>query len=170
MVINHSPEHIRRQQVRRKLNPLELQLHAPGDGVDRERFGQAGRPLQEDVASAEHGDQNPLDHLVLPNDDLVDLGGQIGNERALFFDELVDDSNVVATHWVSAFVTTVVWGWWEGCAPRLAHHPRTSRGREASSASRFGVGRSERFEPRRREYRLRDQREPTLSTRYSPAL
>ena len=51
-------------QVRRALQPLEVEAHAVGEGVD-ERSSEAGGALEQDVSAGEHGEDQALDRLVL---------------------------------------------------------------------------------------------------------
>ena len=46
---------------------------AAGQGLDRHRLGQAGDALDEEVAAREQGDDQPLEQVVLADDDLLDL-------------------------------------------------------------------------------------------------
>ncbi len=60
-------------QVGRELDAAELQVQGPGQGGDGERLGQAGHADRQAVAAGEQADHHFLDHLVLPDDDLVNL-------------------------------------------------------------------------------------------------
>ena len=44
-----------------------------GEGLDRERLGEAGDALEEQVAAGEEGDEHALEHRVLADDDAPDL-------------------------------------------------------------------------------------------------
>ena len=44
-----------------------------GEGPDRQRLGEAGHALQEEVAAGQQGDEHALQHLVLADDDTPDL-------------------------------------------------------------------------------------------------
>ena len=46
------------------------------------------------MAAGEQADQDALDHRLLADDDLADLGGQLLDEGGLFVYQLVDDPDV----------------------------------------------------------------------------
>ena len=64
---------VRRHQVGRELNAAKRQLQDPGDRADQQRLRQPRHADQQAVPAAEQGDQQLLDDIVLPDDDLADL-------------------------------------------------------------------------------------------------
>ena len=46
---------------------------ALGEGLDRQRLGQAGHALDQEVAAGQEGDDHPLEQAVLADDDPLDL-------------------------------------------------------------------------------------------------
>ena len=55
-----------------------------GDGVDEERFGQAGNAHKQNVPACKNRSGDLADHLILAHDDLADFGEQgfvLGTER-----------------------------------------------------------------------------------------
>ena len=63
-----------RGRVGRELDALELRPEHMRDGAADQRLRAARRPLEEDVAVRECGDEQELDGTVLADDDLRDLG------------------------------------------------------------------------------------------------
>ena len=62
--------------------------------ADGEGLREAGDALDEDVAPAEHGDQQPLDENVLTDDDFRDLALDGIDEAALFADAFGNSGEV----------------------------------------------------------------------------
>ncbi len=60
-----------------------------------ERLGQTGHALEEHVAAGEQADEDALEHVGLPDDDLAHLVDEGVDEGALFGDELVQRADVV---------------------------------------------------------------------------
>ena len=77
---------VRRHEVGRELDASELEVQDAGDRADEERLGEAGHADQQAVAAGEHRDQHLLDHVVLPDDDLVDLADEHVAGAAQLFD------------------------------------------------------------------------------------
>ena len=67
------PDDVARQQVRRELDPLELDAESRRQGLDQQGLGQAGHPLEEHVAAGEQGDEKPFDDGLLADDGLADF-------------------------------------------------------------------------------------------------
>ena len=65
---------VRRHQVRGELYAAELEVENARDGADEQGFGQARSAGDEAVAPGEQRDHQRLDHFLLADDDLVDLG------------------------------------------------------------------------------------------------
>ena len=65
---------VRRHQVGRELDPLEIEIEDVGERLDQQRLGQARHAGDQAVAAGEQRDQDLLDDLVLPDDDLAQLG------------------------------------------------------------------------------------------------
>ena len=59
---------VRRKQIRRKLNSMELGMNAVGQGFDGFGFGQAGGTLNQKVSVTKQGNEQPVDKLLLAND------------------------------------------------------------------------------------------------------
>ncbi len=75
-------DEIGRHEVRRELESLEGPAEHVGDGLDRERLGQAGDAFEQHVAAGEQRDEQPLEHPLLPHDHALDLE-QRGLERGV---------------------------------------------------------------------------------------
>jgi hypothetical protein len=93
-VVDHRADEVGGQQIRRELDALEVGVDDRGHRVDRERLGEARHALEQHVAAGEQADEDALDHVVLADDDLADLGQHAVHEGALFADELVHDTDV----------------------------------------------------------------------------
>ena len=61
---------VRRHQVGRELDALEVEIEDLGERLDQERLGEAGDAGDEAVAAGEQGEQDLLDDLVLSDDHL----------------------------------------------------------------------------------------------------
>jgi hypothetical protein len=64
------------KHVRGELDPAKIGLHRPGDTFYRQGFGQAGQPLQEEMAAAEQTDQQTLNQMFLTDHRLAELVSQ----------------------------------------------------------------------------------------------
>ncbi len=71
-VVNLRADHVRRQQVRRELNAVKLQLQRPRDGADRERLRQPRHAFKQNVAVGEEADEQPVDEPTLADEDTFD--------------------------------------------------------------------------------------------------
>jgi hypothetical protein len=72
------PEHPRADEVDghevgRELDAVERAAEDVGDGLDRQRLGQAGDALEQHVAAGEQRDEHALEHRLLADDDALDL-------------------------------------------------------------------------------------------------
>jgi len=74
--VDHGPDQVGRQQVRRELNPLEPRRQGLRQGLDRRRFGQARHAFEQNVPVRQQAHQQPGDHLLLPDDGLAQLAVQ----------------------------------------------------------------------------------------------
>jgi hypothetical protein len=68
------PGDVRRHQVGRELNPLEIEIEDVGDRLDQQRLRQAGHAGDEAMAAREERNQHLLDDFVLADDDLAQFG------------------------------------------------------------------------------------------------
>ena len=82
---------VRRHQVRRELDAVELQRHRLGQRVDDGRFGQSRHPHQQPVPARQNADQQLLDDDVLPDDD----PGQFGAKLLVNGSQFVNCADVV---------------------------------------------------------------------------
>ncbi len=76
---------VRRHEVRGELDALEVQVQDVGERLDEERLRQPRHAGDQAVAAGEQRDEHLLDDLVLPDDDLAELGE---NARAAFGNSL----------------------------------------------------------------------------------
>ena len=68
---------VRRHQVGRELDALELEVEHLGQRGDEQRLGQAGHADDQAVAADEQRQQHLLDHVVLADDQLLQLGDDL---------------------------------------------------------------------------------------------
>jgi hypothetical protein len=94
-VVDERADEIRRQQVRRELDALEVRLQRGREGIDRQRLRESGHTLEQHVAAGQETEHHPLHHVALADDDLVHLRGDVVDERALLAHQVVDDRDVV---------------------------------------------------------------------------
>ena len=73
LVVDARADQVGGDEVGRELDPLELAADRLGQGLDGHRLGQARHALDEDVAARQQRDDQPLEQVVLPDDDLLDL-------------------------------------------------------------------------------------------------
>ena len=78
------PDDVGRDQVRRELDAIERATQGPRQGREQQRLAEAGRALEEDVPSCQHGHEEPIDDSILADDDpaqlVADLGEASGGE------------------------------------------------------------------------------------------
>ena len=65
-----------RHQVGRELNAIELQVDRPRDGLDHQRFGQAGDADHQAMAAGKDRREQIVQHFGLADDDAADLVAQ----------------------------------------------------------------------------------------------
>src|SRR4051794_36374979 len=75
-------------EVRGELDPAERGVEDVGQGLDRQGLGEARNALEEEMAARQQGDEDPLEHGVLADDDPADLvqdrlGGLPGVDEAV---------------------------------------------------------------------------------------
>ena len=73
LVVDARADEVGRDEVGRELDALELAADRVGDGLDRHRLGEARHALDEDVAADQQRDDEPLQEVVLADDDLLHL-------------------------------------------------------------------------------------------------
>ena len=94
LVVDDRAHDVGRQQIGRELDALKAHRQRVRQGLDGQGLGQAGHPLQQHVATGEQADQDAVDHRLLTDDDLADLGDKLVDEGGLLLDQVVDDANV----------------------------------------------------------------------------
>ena len=77
---------VRGHQVRRELNPTEIERQALRERADHQRFREAGDAFQDAVAPGEEGDEEFLDHRVLPDDHAIELALDVVERLLHVFD------------------------------------------------------------------------------------
>ena len=73
LVVDARADEVGRDEVRRELDPLELAADPVRERLDGHRLGQPGHALDEDVTARQQRDDQPLEQVVLTDDDLLDL-------------------------------------------------------------------------------------------------
>jgi hypothetical protein len=71
--VDAGSDEIRRHEVRGELQALERASEHVRDSLDGERLRQARDALEQHVAAGEQGDEQPLEHPLLPDDHALDL-------------------------------------------------------------------------------------------------
>ena len=66
-------DEVGRHEVGRELDALERAAEHARGGADRERLGQAGDALDQQVPAREQADEHALEHLILPGDHALHL-------------------------------------------------------------------------------------------------
>ena len=87
---------VRRHQIRRELDALEAKVENRRERLDQQRLRQPGHARDQAVASREQGDEHLVHHLVLPDDDLAELGEDLFASFLDAFGEVRDGG----TQWV----------------------------------------------------------------------
>ena len=72
---------VRRHEIGRELDAIEIQRQGIGQGANHQRLGQSGHSDQQGVSAREERDQQLLDHVVLSDDDLTQFGGNALRRR-----------------------------------------------------------------------------------------
>ncbi len=67
------PDDVGRHEVRRELDPLELDAERAGERLHRQGLGQPGHALDQQMAPGHEGDDHPLEQHVLADDDPLDV-------------------------------------------------------------------------------------------------
>ena len=68
LVVDPRADDVGRHQVGRELDALELDAQRVGERLHRQRLGQTGHALDEQVAAGQEGDDHPLEQHVLADD------------------------------------------------------------------------------------------------------
>src|SRR5206468_8710450 len=76
LVVDPRADEVGWHEVRRELDPLELATDRLGDRLHGERLRETGNALDEKMATREQSDDDALEQVVLPDDDLLDLEEQ----------------------------------------------------------------------------------------------
>ena len=66
-------DEVARHEIRRELHAPERAAEHRGGGLDRQRLGEAGDALDQEVASRDEAHEHALEHLVLARDHALDL-------------------------------------------------------------------------------------------------
>jgi len=97
-VEDHGPDQVGGEQVRRELDPLEVQVQHLGQRAHRHALGQAGHALDEDVAAGEQSDEEAVEQLLLPDDPLLQLAQDALNVKQLVLDIFPADGELGGGH------------------------------------------------------------------------
>jgi hypothetical protein len=73
LVVDARANEVGGHEVRGELDPLEVALDRARDRLDREGLGQPRNALDQKVAAREQPDEDPLEHVVLSDDDPLHL-------------------------------------------------------------------------------------------------
>ena len=84
LVVDAGADEVRGHEIGRELDPLEVAADRLREGLHAERLREPGNALDEQVAAREKRDEDPLEEMVLADDDLLDLEekpGHVAGER-----------------------------------------------------------------------------------------
>jgi hypothetical protein len=93
-VVDEGADQVGGQQVGGELQPVEAGVDGLRQGLHRQRLGQAGHALEQDVPVGEQADQHAVDDVALADDDLADLLAQPVDERRRVLDLLIDHCGI----------------------------------------------------------------------------
>ena len=77
LVVDGQARYVGREEVRRELDPAEGAAEAPGDRLGQDRLACSGNILDQHVAAAQQGDQGEANLVMLPDDDVLDVGDNL---------------------------------------------------------------------------------------------
>ncbi len=73
-------------------------MHRRGQRADRERLGQPGNALEQQMPVREHPDHHAVEQVILADDDLADLGEQRLDDRRLPLNPFLDFPYLTLVH------------------------------------------------------------------------
>jgi len=86
-------DHIGGEHVGSKLQALEFDVDARGEGLNRKGLGQTRHAFQKHVTIGEQANDQPLHKISLADDDLADFIQQGAHKRARLLHFLIDRAN-----------------------------------------------------------------------------
>jgi thioredoxin reductase (NADPH) len=98
LLVDHGPDQVGGQQVGRELDAGEAQVQHLAQRLHGQGLGEAGDPLDQQMATAEEGHHHPLDQGLLADDDLADLVDRGLDLEGLLADGLVELGDVDLGH------------------------------------------------------------------------
>ena len=93
-IVNQRPDEVCRQQVWRELNPLKPHPERPRERRHRHRLRQTGDALEQHVPVRQHSQEEPLHHVLLPDNHLAYLVHHPLDETAFLPDFLTDSLDI----------------------------------------------------------------------------
>ena len=81
--IDERSHDIGRQKVRREGDALEVETERLGERIHAERLGEARHTFQKNVSIRDEREDEPVDELLLSDDDLADLFTYLGDQIRL---------------------------------------------------------------------------------------
>ena len=90
LVVDEGADEVGRQQVGSELDALEADRQRPRQGLDGQRLGEAGDPLDQQVAAAEHADQHAVDEVLLADQYLAQLGFDLAEGERLLGEPVLE--------------------------------------------------------------------------------
>src|SRR5690554_1094556 len=94
LIVDHRADHIGGEEIRRELNAAKIGLDRLRERIHHQGFGEARHALDEDMASDQKADEDPLDHLVLADNGALHFFADSVEEGALADDHLVDGADI----------------------------------------------------------------------------
>jgi hypothetical protein len=90
LVINQCPDEVGGQEIRSELNALKSAVDGVGEAADRQRLRQSGHALEEHVAPAEQPHEQPVQHILLTDNNFPELGEESFDENRFLLNPLID--------------------------------------------------------------------------------
>jgi hypothetical protein len=97
-VVDHRPVQIGRQEIRGELDPPEARLDRVGERLHSERLGETGHAFDQQMPVAQEREQEPVDQVVLSDDDLAHLVQHRCDEVAAAQHRLIRRRGAVGLH------------------------------------------------------------------------
>ncbi len=99
LLIEHLRAHdVGGQQVRRELDALKRGADRLRERAHGERLREAGHPFEQHVPASQQADEQPLDHVILPDDASPDLLHHTLDERSVGCRRRVHARDVALPH------------------------------------------------------------------------
>src|SRR6476646_10027661 len=82
LIENHGANDVSWQEIRSKLDALKARLNGTSQSLDGKCLCQPWNALQQEMSLAENSDEQPVDHVLLPDNHLLHFPLQTLHKRA----------------------------------------------------------------------------------------